>query len=207
MQPDSIVRVADVAGQPWRNGGGTTRELLRDPDSDDWQIRVSVAEVSASGPFSAFPGVTRWFAVVEGAGVVLSIDGHAHRCSEDGDALSFAGDADTRCRLVGGPTRDLNLMLRGIGGELRRVDRSTSWRPATRACGLYATQAGRCVVDGQVDDEPLSAHALRWWARAPEELSFDGRGWWLAAEVSAVSASTTMTASTGSTTLRAAATP
>ena len=57
--------------QPWRNGGGVTRELLAWPDGGDWRVRVSVADIDADGPFSAFPGVERWFAVLEGAGVAL----------------------------------------------------------------------------------------------------------------------------------------
>ena len=49
------VALADVPAQAWRNGGGTMRELLAWPDASDWQLRVSVAEIEADGPFSAFP--------------------------------------------------------------------------------------------------------------------------------------------------------
>jgi environmental stress-induced protein Ves len=34
-------------------------------------LRISVAEITRDGPFSAFAGVQRWFAVLEGAGVML----------------------------------------------------------------------------------------------------------------------------------------
>ena len=50
-----LVRVDAVAAVPWRNGGGVTRELLAWPDPRDWLLRVSVAEISASGPFSQLP--------------------------------------------------------------------------------------------------------------------------------------------------------
>lgn len=63
------VRHDDVPDQPWRNGGGTTRELHRD---ERW--RLSVATISADGPFSTFPGVIRWFAVARGE-LVLDLDG------------------------------------------------------------------------------------------------------------------------------------
>ena len=53
---------------PWKNGGGVTRELLRLPagSGDDWTLRISVADIAADGPFSPFPGITRWFAVLTG---------------------------------------------------------------------------------------------------------------------------------------------
>ncbi|HEY4958045.1 MAG TPA: HutD family protein, partial [Caldimonas sp.] len=136
MQPSSTVRTADVPAQPWRNGGGVTRELLARPDRDHWRVRVSVADVAVDGPFSTFAGVARWFAVLDGAGVVLTIDGVEHRCTAGDDAIPFAGNADTRCRLIDGATRDLNLMLRGVRGELRRVVAGAAWRPRARECGL-----------------------------------------------------------------------
>mgnify|MGYP003694612933 CR=1 FL=1 len=42
-------------------------------------MRVSVADVATDGPFSTFAGVDRWFAVLDGAGVVLTIGGKAQR--------------------------------------------------------------------------------------------------------------------------------
>ena len=66
-----LVDLAATAPQPWRNGGGLTRELLAWPGSGDWVLRVSVADIEADGPFSAFPGIDRWFTVLSGAGVRL----------------------------------------------------------------------------------------------------------------------------------------
>ncbi|MDZ4146415.1 MAG: HutD family protein [Burkholderiales bacterium] len=112
-----------VAAVPWRNGGGVTRELLAWPNAHDWACRISVAEVAASGPFSAYPGVQRWFAVLSGEGVVLDVAGQAHRLDAASAPLRFAGDAPTTCELRGGATRDFNLMLRTgqAHGTLRRV--------------------------------------------------------------------------------------
>lgn len=73
-----MVGLDAVASTPWRNGGGATRELLAWPDPRDWAIRLSVAEVERDGPFSQFPGVRRWFAVLSGGGVRLRVDGVAH---------------------------------------------------------------------------------------------------------------------------------
>ena len=68
-----LVQVHDVPPVPWRNGGGLTRELLAWPTAQDWLLRVSVAEIESDGPFSAYPGVERWFVVLHGEGVQLSL--------------------------------------------------------------------------------------------------------------------------------------
>src|SRR6218665_1188986 len=67
----SVVCANDVAPQRWKNDGGWTRELLAWPHPADWALRISVADIEADGPFSAFEGVQRWFAVLAGAGVRL----------------------------------------------------------------------------------------------------------------------------------------
>jgi environmental stress-induced protein Ves len=183
VHPSSIVRTEDVAAQPWRNGGGVTRELLARPAGEAWRVRVSVANVVADGPFSSFPDVARWFAVLEGAGVVLAIDGVEHRCTTGGQPLAFAGDAETRSRLIDGPTRDLNLMLRGVAGAMKRVVSGETFRAGTRECGLYATVAGQVRTASPSPAEPMPECALRWWPVAPESLAFDGAGWWLTADL------------------------
>ena len=70
----NLVRLQDQAAIPWRNGGGTTRDLLTWPaPGDGWQLRVSVALIDRSGLFSVFGGVSRWFTVLDGAGVHLDL--------------------------------------------------------------------------------------------------------------------------------------
>lgn len=108
------VDASTAAPAPWKNGGGVTRELLRLPpgSNDDWTLRISVADVGTEGPFSSFPGVTRWFAVLDGAGVRLRL---ADRTLEvrPGDApLRFDGADAPGCALLDGRTRDLNVMVR-----------------------------------------------------------------------------------------------
>lgn len=97
---------------PWRNGGGVTRELAAQAAGADWIWRISVAEVAGSGPFSSFPGVQRWFAVLGGAGVILKRAGAEHRLTLASSPLSFDGGEPVECELLHGPTRDLNLMVR-----------------------------------------------------------------------------------------------
>ncbi len=117
----NVVDPADVSPAPWKNGGGTTRELLAWPASDGWRVRVSIADVERDGPFSSFPGVQRWFAVLEGAGVQLRIGSCEHALDADAPAFQFEGSDPVECRLIDGATRDFNLMVQGGGGFMQRV--------------------------------------------------------------------------------------
>jgi uncharacterized protein len=115
--------LASVAAVPWKNGGGVTRELLAWPSAADWSIRVSVADIARDGPFSAFPNVERYFAVLEGEGVELEGVGTIRR---DDQPVSFDGEAARNCRLLSGATRDLNVMVRRDSGRglLQRLEAS-----------------------------------------------------------------------------------
>ena len=65
LTPDSF------AASAWKNGGGVTREIARDPPDGPWRWRLSIAEVASDGAFSAFPGLSRILTVIEGSGVDL----------------------------------------------------------------------------------------------------------------------------------------
>jgi environmental stress-induced protein Ves len=166
-----LIRLGDVPPTRWRNGGGVTRELLAAPSAEDWTWRVSVADVEADGPFSAFAGVERWFAVLDGAGVELDVDGLLHRLGPGDPALQFDGGAATRCRLIDGPTRDFNLMLRGARGRLQPVHDRAMWHTDSISGGLFSLRAGDCVCNGVAHAMP--ALALLWFDSAPDRLSFE----------------------------------
>jgi hypothetical protein len=183
-----LVHLLDVPAQPWRNGSGVTREMLTNPAGESWQVRVSVADIDADGPFSRYPGVERWFTVLQGRGVELTIDGTVHRLARGDMPLRFDGAAMAHARLIDGPTRDLNLMLRCAGGTMQCAIDGQAWRPpAAAACGLFSAVAGRC----QADDLPATdvpPYALLWFDAAPSTLTFTAGqrpaaliGWWLAA--------------------------
>ena len=74
MNTAHTITVDSAPVTPWRNGGGVTRELLAWPNPADWRLRISVADIAADGPFSAFPGVRRWFTLLSGEGVAQLAD-------------------------------------------------------------------------------------------------------------------------------------
>jgi environmental stress-induced protein Ves len=104
---------AERLAQPWKNGGGTTREVAAAPDGVgfDFDWRVSLAQVDAGGPFSRFAGVDRILTVLEGA-MRLTVEGR-EPVTLDADAgpYAFAGDADCSARMIA-PVIDLNVMTR-----------------------------------------------------------------------------------------------
>lgn len=50
-----IVAPAEFRSQPWKNGGGVTHEIVRWPDNERYEVRVSLADDRVPGPFSQFP--------------------------------------------------------------------------------------------------------------------------------------------------------
>lgn len=162
-----------VAPQAWRNGGGRTRELLARPAGAEWALRVSLADIDADGPFSAFPNVQRWFAVVQGAGVVLRF-AHGERTVRAGDApLGFDGADAPGCTLTAGPTRDLNLMVRRGVGAMRTVHAGEVWNESFDERGLFTLSAGSWRAEAttaggarppasSIGELRVEAHTLLW---------------------------------------------
>ena len=108
--------LAAAPRRPWKNGGGETRELAVAPPGaglDDFDWRISCAQVASGGPFSAFPGVDRSLAVLDGAGLRLDFAGsEALELGVDCAPLVFAGEAAVNAELLDGPVGDFNLMTR-----------------------------------------------------------------------------------------------
>lgn len=101
-----------VAPTPWRNGGGQTRELLREGEgATGFALRISVAEVTSSGPFSRYPGVSRALCLLGGEGLSLRrADGLSLRLEPGDPPFCFFGEDDWQAELLGGPVTDFNVM-------------------------------------------------------------------------------------------------
>ncbi len=156
-----VVKLADVAPTPWRNGGGVTRELAAWPPAGDWNWRMSVAEVAQSGPFSKFDGVERWFAVLAGAGVRLEVAGQAQTLGATDPPFCFDGAAATDCQLIDGSTQDFNLMLQKSRASARMLRLGQSYAGivyAPKTIAIYAINTGASVLfnDEKLEIEPAS---------------------------------------------------
>lgn len=112
--PITLLDPADYHRMPWKNGGGTTTEIALAPlpgDAGRFLWRVSIADVAQAGPFSTFAGYERLIAVVEGAGMRLTVDGVPATVRHRARAFRFSGDAVVDCALLDGPIRDFNLIV------------------------------------------------------------------------------------------------
>jgi environmental stress-induced protein Ves len=106
---------ADYRRVAWRNGRGTTLEVLREPvgEGPDFAWRISLADVETDGPFSAFAGCERWITVVAGEGMILRHgEGLRPAVVPRLRPYRFSGDLPTECELIAGPVRDFNLIVR-----------------------------------------------------------------------------------------------
>jgi environmental stress-induced protein Ves len=62
MTLHDAIAIDSVASVPWKNGGGTTRQLAvgpADATADDFLWRLSIARIDAPGSFSVFSGIDR----------------------------------------------------------------------------------------------------------------------------------------------------
>jgi environmental stress-induced protein Ves len=115
--------------------GGLTREVAVHPpgsDLDNFDWRVSLAEVRRGGPFSLFPGVDRHLAVISGQ-LELSIAGRdAVTLAPDSLPLVFPGDVPAAAAPVQSPVRDLNVMTRRGRFMARLMRRSAAGATTTK---------------------------------------------------------------------------
>lgn len=117
----SILRAAARRALPWKNGGGLTHEVAVEPPASDlanFDWRISLAHVTASGPFSSFPGIERHMAILEGR-LALTLDGECRVLSGASEPISFDGELAAQAAPLDGPVSDLNVMVRRARGRGR----------------------------------------------------------------------------------------
>ena len=98
----SLLRASDYQRVRWKNDGGWTTEIARDPSAaaDDFRWRVSIADIESDGPFSNFHGIDHDLLLLAGNGIELDIDG-AHRAIPVAAIRSARTVADWSAELKG----------------------------------------------------------------------------------------------------------
>ena len=145
-----IFRESSYVAVPWKNGGGITREIHREPPGAaefDW--RLSLATIDSAGPFSAFAGYERVLVLVRGAGVVLTFEGHGEaHLGKPGEMAAFDGAWRTLGEPMDGACTDLNLMTARsrIAARTKTLDLAT---PLLVANGDVETLV--CCIRGTVE--------------------------------------------------------
>lgn len=110
----NIVRFAAITPTPWKNGLGTTTQLAIHPPgatTEDFEWRVSIARLDASAPFSAFAGIERCLAVLQGEMTLVRSQG-SHILTPASHPVCFDGSEAVEGRVGRGPVLDLNVMYK-----------------------------------------------------------------------------------------------
>ncbi|HJV84337.1 MAG TPA: HutD family protein [Noviherbaspirillum sp.] len=106
---------ADYVPMPWKNGGGSTTQLAVSPSSaglDNFDWRISTAQIATGGPFSFFPGVDRSLAVLRGRLSIVADDEPAFLLTAGNEVFVFRGEQQIETELPDGPLADFNVMTR-----------------------------------------------------------------------------------------------
>ena len=129
-----IIHAYDLPEVTWKNGGGVTREIAVAHEGEQVLWRLSLADITADGPFSLFGGLTRVLTVVEGAGMTLKTP-HNYLRAEVHKPVSFDGATKIYSTLNNGSVRALNLMF----------DPLKCWGQVTAIQGSYPGASGSAL--------------------------------------------------------------
>jgi len=121
LSPWTIVALQAAVPQPVRNGTGAARELLAWPAAGRVRVHVAVHDVHAAGLLPRVPGSERWFAVLEGEGVLLRRPQAKHRLTRAGEPLCLETGVATDCKPLRGSARTLHVLAAPASAVLLRV--------------------------------------------------------------------------------------
>ena len=168
-----ILRSADYAALPWKNGRGVVRQIAVFPagagyETLDWQ--VSRPTIERDTPFSKLPGLDRQLMLVSGKGLILrarSVEDRAdfeQRLDHPLEPFAFRGDWAVDCVLTDGPVEVLNVMTRrgrcGARIEIRELGApALARKPADETLIVYAA-------------DPLTAYGI-WGEEGIRPRRFD----------------------------------
>lgn len=154
-----ILRNTGYPSRPWKNGGGTTRDIFVSPPGaslDDFDWRLSLAQIDRDGPFSRFDNVDRTLVLLSGAMTLHEPDRRIELVR--GEPVEFPGERAIEARVSGGSTLDFNVMTRR-GRAIHKVTNELlgkrfSVKGIRRApIIVFALEPGLAV-----NDEPLDVH-------------------------------------------------
>lgn len=127
ISPDQHIKM------PWKNGGGTSFEIYRYPEKEDFLIRVSLAQVDQNGPFSEYKNINRVLKIIEGKGVKLKTPDEEKTLTSHHEAFIFKGETPITAELIQGSIRDFNVMVRRDFGSMTFEEKSV-FQPEALSC-------------------------------------------------------------------------
>jgi uncharacterized protein len=147
-----LIRASDYITRPWKNGGGTTREVVIFPAGatyDNFGWTVSAARVDREGPFSVFPCADRTMAILSGTSLALhGLAATPAILTANSDPFSFPGDVAVNATLGGEPIENMNMMVRRdqFGHRMLRVTGTDPISLVPRGTSIIFVQSGTADV-------------------------------------------------------------
>ena len=144
---------------PWKNGKGSTKELLLEESKDAFAWRLSMAPVTSDGSFSDFSGYHRKLILIEGNGIRLTHgNGQVDRLKQRFDMACFDGDWNTEAKLYEGEITDFNVMTRqGVCSAEVDIFR----HQAEHRLDVNADQLLIYALDSDIEVSPVDASKLQ----------------------------------------------
>jgi environmental stress-induced protein Ves len=177
--------------QTWVNGAGTTTEIASGP-SENWQWRLSIADITQACAFSRFPATRRLFTPLD-APVRMQF-GARELSLLRLQVTTFDGADAPSVTLPEGATRAFNLMLRGDAqGELiARPLNGRMWLPLRASWRWFIhVLSGRVDIRTNGARDEFAAGANVWVDAKPgERVMIDGGGELILVRLGGFSAST-----------------
>jgi environmental stress-induced protein Ves len=110
-----IIRRDEFSEGRWPNGAGISWDIASAPPNvapSEKNWRFSTALIERDAPFSMLPGVDRIITLIDGAGFMLDVDGLDELLiNRPFVPTPFPGDSPAACRVEGGASTVLNLLL------------------------------------------------------------------------------------------------
>lgn len=110
-----LIKYSTLIEEPWKNGLGTTRQIViwpLDADLSNFEWRVSAAAIIFPGHFSHYPGVSRSLSVLEGKSAALKLGEETKTLAYQGPVVKFDGGDHAEVLSTDGPVLDYNVMSR-----------------------------------------------------------------------------------------------
>jgi len=186
----SILSPEQFKTVPWKNGKGSTVELAINAggnvDNFDW--RLSIADMVQSGVFSDFSGYQRHLVMIAGAGLDLEHqykDARSHdKLRSIADVASFDGGSTTDGVLVGESNvgvKNFNVMAKSgkyVAEVKTYVDKQAVMLPRCEHCFVYCLAGAARVVEQSIQNQALmlpAQHLLHGHNLADTDLSVEGQ--------------------------------
>lgn len=152
-----VIRAANYRRMRWKNGRGTTLELIRRPEEASLPLeqlhwRVSIAAITENGQFSTFDGYDRSIALINGEGVILHVENNKTvELFTSSAPYRFSGDSYTYAELVKSGVKDFNVISsrKYFVHELFRMRADCTEKSVTNKVGgavfIYANRGAALV--------------------------------------------------------------